>query len=67
MSRIDSNANANVLNANVLNAADRRLPTARPARYRSRDYGSGYGNSSGYAAARRYTPGSQPAARFRMV
>lgn len=65
MSRIDSNAN--VLNPNVLNAADRRLSPPRPARYRSRDYGSGYGNSSGYAAARRYTPGSQPAARFRMV
>ena len=38
----------------------------RPARYPSREFGMGYGSSSGYAAARRYTPGSQPAPRFRL-
>ena len=43
-----------------------RLPAHAP-RYRSRDFGTGYGRSSGYAAARRYTPGSQPAARFRLA
>jgi len=26
-----------------------------PARYRDRDFGVGYGNSSGYASERRYT------------
>jgi hypothetical protein len=36
----------------------------RPARDRARDFGVGYGNSSGYASARRYL-GSQPAPRFR--
>jgi len=36
----------------------------RPARERARDFGVGYGNSSGYASARRYL-GNQPAPRFR--
>lgn len=36
----------------------------RPARDRARDFGVGYGNSSGYASARRYL-GNQPAPRFR--
>ena len=61
MYRTDSNASFSASNA----AADRRF-TATPARYRSRDFGTGYGNSSGYAAARRYTPVGQPA-RFRLV
>lgn len=39
----------------------------RPSRYRSRDFGSGYGSSSGYASARSYTQGKQPVARFRLV
>ena len=44
-----------------------RLPAPRPVRYRSRDFGSGYGSSSGYAAARRYVPGNQPLSRFRLA
>ena len=65
MNRTDSNASFSV--SAMIAAADRRLPAQRQARYRSRDFGSGYGSSSGYAAARRYTPGSQPAPRFRLV
>lgn len=42
----------------------RSLPAARPSRYRARDFGLGYGSSSGYASARRYAPGSQQAPRF---
>lgn len=58
--------------SNALNAprpAGQAAPSAapRPARYRHRDFGTGYGASSGYAASRRYLPGSQPAPRFRMV
>lgn len=34
------------------------LPTVRPDRYRSRDFGTGYGRSSGYASARRYASDS---------
>ena len=45
--------------------AGRNAP--RPSRYPSRGFGSGYGNSSGYAAARSYTQGRQPVARFRLV
>lgn len=48
-------------------AAQAQAPASRPARYRHRDFGTGYGASSGYAASRRYLPGSQPAPRFRMV
>lgn len=61
MSRIDTNA--------ALHAASetRHLPPQRPVRYRNRDFGTGYGSSSGYAAVRRYTPGSQPTPRFRLV
>lgn len=41
---------------------------AAPApRYRSRDFGTGYGRSSGYAASRRYAPGSEPLPRFRLA
>jgi len=39
----------------------------RPSRYPSRDFGTGYGRSSGYAAARRYATGTPPVARFRLV
>lgn len=39
----------------------------RPSRYRSRDFGSGYGSSSGYASARSYAQGKPPVARFRLV
>ena len=42
-------------------------PLADAPRYRSRDFGTGYGTSSGYAASRRYTPGSQPLTRFRLA
>ena len=41
---------------------------AAPApRYRARDFGTGYGRSSGYAASRRYAPGSEPMPRFRLA
>ena len=33
------------------------VPVARPDRYRERATGTGYGRSSGYAAARSYTAG----------
>lgn len=66
MYRTESNPNAS-FSAAAHAAADRRLSSRNPARYRSRDFGSGYGSSSGYAADRRYTPGSQPASRFRLV
>ena len=60
MYRTDTNA------ASVRTPAAARLPAHAP-RYRARDFGTGYGSSSGYAASRRYTPGSQPAARFRLA
>ena len=60
MYRTDTNA------ASVRTPAAARLPVHAP-RYRARDFGTGYGTSSGYAASRRYTPGSQPAARFRLA
>ena len=48
-------------------STDRRASTATHAtRYRSRDFGTGYGSSSGYAVARRYAPAGQPAPRFRL-
>ena len=59
------------MNITVLRTAD-RTATPRPAtvpapridRVRARDFGVGYGNSSGYATARRYTTNwGQP--RFR--
>jgi len=34
------------------------IPGPRPDRYRSRDFGTGYGRSSGYASARRYATDS---------
>jgi hypothetical protein len=43
-----------------------RLETQRQPRYRSRDFGIGYGASSGYAGRSGYAP-SQPAPRFRLV
>lgn len=48
-------------------AAAPALPVTHAPRYRSRDFGTGYGSSSGYAASRRYTPGSQPLTRFRLA
>lgn len=60
MYRTDSNALVSSANATSRNAP-------LPSRYPSRDFGTGYGRSSGYAAPRRYaTPGTQPA-RFRLV
>lgn len=59
-------SNPNVFTAtNAASNGNRNAP--RPSRYRERDFGTGYGTSSGYAAARRYTRGSQPAPRFRLV
>ena len=55
------------LNASRPNAQAAGHTASRPARYRNRDFGTGYGNSSGYATGRRYTSGSQPASRFRLV
>lgn len=49
----------------ISTVAGRNAP--RPSRYPSRDFGTGYGRSSGYAAGRSYAPGSQPVARFRLV
>ena len=40
------------------------VPAARVDRYRVRDFGVGYGNSSGYATARRYAS-NWGAPRFR--
>ncbi len=45
----------------------RNAPVAAPARkvHRARDFGVGYGSSSGYASARRYgIPSSQHLFRF---
>ena len=50
-------ANPNRLGASVLNAPTRHL-------HRDRDFGIGYGNSSGYASERRYTSDWGPS-RFR--
>ena len=36
-------------------AVPSRAEIAAPRRHRERDFGIGYGNSSGYGAARRYT------------
>ena len=53
---------------NVRNFEARRLDSAKPApaaqpaparqQYRERDFGVGYGNSSGYASHRRYSNSS---------
>jgi hypothetical protein len=47
-------------------SADRRGQAASSRRvHRERDFGVGYGNSSGYATERRYSPrGTQPRFRF---
>ena len=43
-----------------------RVPaTPAPTRYAERDFGVGYGRSSGYAAARRYTVAWTGLPRFR--
>lgn len=60
-----SDSNASFESTIVTIAEPRPALDARPSRYRARDFGIGYGTSSGYAAARRYAPGSQPAPRFR--
>lgn len=62
MYRNDSNA---LVAPAASNATSRNAP--RPSRYPSRDFGTGYGRSSGYAAPRSYALGSQPVARFRLV
>jgi hypothetical protein len=50
----------------TLQSADRRAQAASSRRvHRERDFGVGYGNSSGYASERRYSPnGPQPRFRF---
>ena len=63
MYRNHANVPAAAAHANGATATN----AARPSRYRSRAFGTGYGRSSGYAAARSYGPGSQPAPRFRLV
>lgn len=71
MFRTESNPTPSFSAAALVAAFERRQPlphaTARQARYPSRDFGTGYGRSSGYASARSYIPGSQPAPRFRIV
>ncbi|MBJ6979803.1 MULTISPECIES: hypothetical protein [unclassified Luteimonas] len=63
MYRTDANAAPSARAA----AAAAARPLVHAPRYRSRDFGTGYGSSSGYAASRRYTPGSQPLTRFRLA
>ena len=63
MYRTDSTASRR-LETPVAASASRRAES--PARYRSRDFGIGYGASSGYAARRGYAA-SQLAPRFRLV
>ncbi|HEY4531310.1 MAG TPA: hypothetical protein VIG97_13470 [Luteimonas sp.] len=46
------------------NPVQRAVPAPR---YRARDFGAGYGRSSGYAASRRYAPGSESLPRFRLA
>lgn len=48
-------------------AVERRLAAPAPSRraHRARDFGVGYGSSSGYASEKRYTPAwSNPRFRF---
>lgn len=66
------------MNVHVLPAASRRellvqtlnavrqAPTASSHRNRNRDFGIGYGRSSGYGRAARYVD-SSPAPRFRLA
>lgn len=54
-----------VFATNASGTTGRNAP--RPSRYRSRDMGTGYGTSSGYATPRSYSRGNQPVARFRLV
>ncbi|NLA66831.1 MAG: hypothetical protein GX856_01030 [Gammaproteobacteria bacterium] len=49
-----------------VHSAARAQDSSSRIRYRNRDFGVGYGSSSGYAAARRYAPSQSPA-RFRLV
>jgi hypothetical protein len=65
MYRNDSNASS-ASQRNDSSLASRPLDTQRQPRYRSRDFGIGYGTSSGYAARRGYAQ-SQLAPRFRLV
>ena len=71
MYRTESSPSPSFSAAALVAAFERRHPlprsTARQARYPSRDVGTGYGRSSGYAAPRSYIPGSQPPSRFRVV
>jgi hypothetical protein len=46
-------------------ALDRRNPAPSRHMYRARDFGIGYGKSSGYASEKRYTPTwGQPRFKF---
>lgn len=66
MYRTESNLSAKAnLHSSALHAAP--APAVETPRYRARDFGIGYGRSSGYAAARSYAPASAPAPRFRVV
>ena len=47
-------------------AVPSRAEIPAPRRHRERDFGVGYGNSSGYASDRRYTPAAGTA-RFRFA
>ncbi|MEN1958324.1 hypothetical protein [Luteimonas changyuni] len=69
MYRTDANVSfaASHAAASVSGSAKSGSATGLAPRYRSRDFGTGYGSSSGYAAARRYAPGGQPAPRFRLI
>ncbi|MGY0612980.1 MULTISPECIES: hypothetical protein [unclassified Luteimonas] len=69
MYRTDANVSfaAHHAAASANGAAKSGSAAGQVPRYRSRDFGTGYGSSSGYAAARRYAPGSQPTSRFRLV
>lgn len=60
------NALTSFFSTSIPRPARRPLPTAaRPAR-RERDFGVGYGASSGYASARGYAPRAMaPGFRFR--
>lgn len=64
----------NVTHANASQSTDRSrptsflaqsIPTSGPREPRTRDFGVGYGNSSGYASTRRYaSTGSESRFRF---
>jgi hypothetical protein len=62
------NAPAGTQNASPSNKPPRAVVNAMPTRHihRERDFGVGYGNSSGYASPRRYA-GTWAQPRFRCV